>query len=74
MQFISELEDAADLCRLETQPLTREDAIRVAALAGMKDRLLAEKAMTEEFPLAKLVSLESTRESLKSDVEAMEGQ
>ena len=57
MQFISELEDAADLCRLETQPLTREDAIRVAALAGMKDRLLAEKAMTEEFPLAKLVSV-----------------
>ena len=40
----------------------------------MNDRLLAEKAMTEEFPLAKLVSLGSTRESLKSDVEAMEGQ
>ena len=31
MQFISELEDAADVCRLETRPLTREDAIRVAA-------------------------------------------
>ena len=73
MQFISELEDAADLCRLETQPLTREDAIRVAALAGMKDRLLAEKAMTEEFPLAKLVSVGSTRESSRSNVEAMEG-
>ena len=73
MQFISELEDAADLCRLDTQPLTREDAIRVAALAGMKDRLLAEKAMTEEFQLARLVSVGSTRESSKSNVEAMEG-
>ena len=70
MQFISELEDAADLCRLDTQPLTREDAIRVA---GMKDRLLAEKAMTEEFQLARLVSVGSTRESSKSNVEAMEG-
>ena len=74
MQFISELEDAADLCRLETQPLTREDAIRVAALAEMRYRLLAEKAMMEEFPLAKLVSSGSTRESSKSNVEAMEGQ
>ena len=73
MQFISELKDAADLCRLDTQPLTREDAIRVAALAGMKDRLLAEKAMTEEFQLARLVSVGSTRESSKSNVEAMEG-
>ena len=73
MQFICELENTADLCRLETQPLTGEDTIRVAALAGMKDRLLAEKAMTEEFPLAKLVSVGSTRESSKSNVEAMEG-
>ena len=38
MYFISELEDASDLCRLNTQPLTREDAIMVAALAGMKNR------------------------------------
>ena len=41
-------------------------------LAGMKDRLLAEKAMTEEFPLAKLVYVGSTRESSKSNVEARE--
>ena len=39
----------------------------------MKDRLLAEKAMMEEFPLAKLVSVVSTRKSSKSNVEAMEG-
>ena len=38
----------------------------------MKDRLLAEKAMTEEFPLAKLVYVGSTRESSKSNVEARE--
>ena len=43
MHLISDVEDAADLCRLDTKPLTREDAIRVAALAGMRDRLLAEK-------------------------------
>ena len=73
MQFISDVEDAADLCRLDTKPLTREDAIRVAALAGMRDRLLAEKALSEEFSLQKLISVGTTRETSRSNVEAMEG-
>ena len=29
MQFISDVEDATDLCRLDTKHLTREDGIRV---------------------------------------------
>ena len=66
MQFISEVVDAADLCRLDTKPLTREDAIRVAALAGMRDRLLAEKALSEEFSLQKLISVGTTRETSRS--------
>ena len=73
MQFVSDVEDAADLCRLDTKPLTREDAIRVAALAGMCDRLLAEKALSEEFSLQKLISVGTTRETSRSNVEAMEG-
>ena len=73
MQFISDVEDAADLCRLDTKPLTREDAIRVAALAGMRDRLLAEKALSEEFSLQKLISVGTTRETSRANVEAMEG-
>ena len=73
MQFVSDVEDAADLCRLDTKPLTREDAIRVAALAGMRDRNLAEKALSEEFSLTKLISVGTTRETSRSNVEAMEG-
>ena len=69
----SDVEDAADLCRLDTKPLTREDAIRVAALAGMRDRLLAEKALSEEFSLQKLISVGTTRETSRANVEAMEG-
>ena len=49
MAFIHDLEEAADLCQLDTSPFTRDDSIRVAALAGMKDRNLAEKALAEEF-------------------------
>ena len=62
MDAVSEVEDAADLCRLDTKPLSREDAIRVAALAGMRDRSLAEKALSEEFSLQKLISVGTSGE------------
>lgn len=46
MQIINELEDAADLCRLDTQTPNQADAIRVV---GRKDRLFTEKAMTKDI-------------------------
>lgn len=73
MAFISELEDAADLCQLDTKIFTRDDAIRVAALSGMKDRSLAEKALAEKYSLQTLISVGSTRETSKATAEAMAG-
>eukprot|EP00092_Neocalanus_flemingeri_P009753 GFUD01010505.1.p1 GENE.GFUD01010505.1~~GFUD01010505.1.p1 ORF type:complete len:160 (+),score=31.90 GFUD01010505.1:288-767(+) len=49
MAFVSELVDSADLCQLDTKSFTRDDAISVAALSGMKDRLLAEKTLAENY-------------------------
>ena len=73
MAFIHDLEEAADLCQLETRPFTRDDAIRVAALAGMKDRNLAEKALAEQYSLKTLVSTGSTRETSKATADALQG-
>ena len=73
MAFISELEDSADLCQLDTKNFTRDDAIRVAALSGMKDRSLAEKALAEKYNLQTLISVGSTRETSKATAEAMAG-
>ena len=73
MAFIHDLEEAADLCQLETRPFTRDDAIRVAALAGMKDRNLAEKALAEKYSLTTLISTGSTRETSKATADALQG-
>lgn len=72
MTFIHDLEEAADLCQLE-RAFTRDDAIRVAALAGMKDRNLAEKALAEGFDLHRLIQTGSTRETSKATADALQG-
>ena len=73
MAFIHDLEEAADLCQLDTSPFTRDDSIRVAALAGMKDRNLAEKALAEKYSLQTLISTGSTRETSKATADALQG-
>lgn len=73
MTFIHDLEEAADLCQLDTSPFTRDDSIRVAALAGMKDRNLAEKALAEKYSLQTLISTGSTRETSKATADALQG-
>ena len=73
MAFIHDLEEAADLCQLGVTPFTRDDAIRVAALAGMKDRNLAEKALAEKYSLQILISTGSTRETSKATADALQG-
>ena len=73
MTFVHDLEEAADLCQLETKPFTRDDSIRVAALAGMKDRNLAEKALAEQYTLKTLISTGSTRETSKATADALQG-
>jgi len=73
MTFVHDLEGAADLCQLETKPVTRDDLIRVLALAGMKDRNLAEKALAEQYTLKTLISTGSTRETSKATADALQG-
>ena len=73
MAFIHDLEEAADLCQLDITTFTRDDAIRVAALAGMKDRNLAEKALAEKYSLHTLISTGSTRETSKATADALQG-
>ena len=73
MSFIHNLEEAADLCQLHITAFSRDDAIRVATLAGMKDRILAEKALAEKYSLQTLISMGSTREISKATAEATQG-
>ena len=49
------------------------DVIRVVALDVMCDRSLAEKALLVEVFLLKLISVGTTRETSRANVEAMEG-
>ena len=60
MAFIHDLEEAADLCQLQERLFTRDDVVRVAALAGMNDRNLMEKALAEQYSLKTLISTGST--------------
>ena len=73
MSFIHNLEEAADQCQLNITAFSRDDAIRVATLAGMKDRILAEKALAEKYSLQTLISMGSTRETSKATAEATQG-
>ena len=52
LRLNSDVEDAVNLGRLDIKPLTREDTIRVAGLAGMQDRMLTKKTLVRGiFPL-----------------------
>ena len=62
MSFIHDLEEAADLCQLEVRAFNRNDAIRIADLAGLKDRNLAEKALAEGYDLHRSIQTGSTRD------------
>ena len=68
MQFISDMEEAVDLCRLNIKPYSWEDAIKVAALACMYDRSLAEKDCRENFFLQKLILVGTTRKTFRANV------
>ena len=69
--FLSEVEDAEYLCRVAEEPITSEDLQKMSLIAGLKDRTLAEKALTEQYTLKQLVSAALNRESSRANVEAM---
>ena len=70
--FLSEVEDAEYLCRVEEQPITSADLQRMSLIAGIKDRTLAEKALTEGYTLKQLITAAINRESSRANVEAMQ--
>ena len=66
ISFISELEDAMDLFQPDTKSFKRDDAIRVAALSGIRDQAHVEKALAKKYTLQTLISVGSTRETSKA--------
>ena len=70
-EFLSEVEDQEYLCRVEENPITSADLQKMSLIAGIKDRTLAEKALTEKYTLEQLVSAALNRESSRANVEAM---
>ena len=70
--FLSEVEDQEHLCRTEEMPLNSHDMQRMSLIAGMKDRMLAEKAIAEEYTLKQVIQGGGNRESIKANVEAMQ--
>jgi hypothetical protein len=72
MEFLAEVEDQAKLCRANEKRIHEDDLIRMALLAGFKDRNLAEKALAEEFDLKMTIQVASTRETSKANARAMQ--
>ena len=70
-EFLSEVEDQEYLCRVEESPITSADLQKMSLIAGIKDRTLAEKALTENLTLSQVVSAALNRESSIANVEAM---
>ena len=72
--FIKDLEDKAHILDFDTTPYRHEDAVKDAAIFGMNDARLREKALAEDPDLTTLLSWGRSREagregahSLKSD-------
>jgi hypothetical protein len=49
MEFLGEAEDQVRLCRAKEKPITDDDLVRMALIAGMNDRNLAEKVLSEDY-------------------------
>ena len=63
MDFIKVLEDKAHILGFATTPYTESDAVKDAAIFGMADERLQEKALAEDPDLPTLIQLGQSRES-----------
>ena len=70
-EFLALVEDQAALCRVTEVAITEDDLKRLALIAGFKDRSLAEKRLGEEYDLRQVIATAITRESSKSNAEAV---
>ena len=64
MQFLKELEDKAYLLDFDNHPYKQSDAIKDAAIFGMTDNRLKEKALSEDPDLTTLTKWGQAREKL----------
>ena len=71
--FLSEIEDQEKLCQVNTKPITSDSLRKMAILAGLKDRTLAEKAIGEEYSLTQIIQTAISRETSRANVDAMQG-
>ena len=70
-EFLALVEDQAALCRVGEMAITEDDLKRLALIAGFRDRSLAEKCLGEEYDLRQVIATAITRESFKSNAEAV---
>ena len=71
--FLSDIEDQEKLCQISTKPITTDSLKKMAILAGLKDRTLAEKAIGEGYSLTQLIQTAVSRETSRANVDAMQG-
>ena len=70
MDFLVDVEDQIHLCH-SWEALTGKDMKRISLLSGLKDRMLAEKALAEEYSLKQIIQAAVNRESSKANAEAL---
>ena len=67
MDFINELEKKAKILNIEHKPYTTKDVVKDAAIFGMADPRLREKALAEDPDLEELTRWGHAREAGKTD-------
>ena len=70
-EFVAQVEDQTALYRVGEVAITEDDLKRLALITGFKDRSLAEKCLGEEYDLRQVIAMAITRESSKSNAEAV---
>ena len=55
------------------KPITSDSLRKMAILAGLKDRTLAEKTIGEEYSLTQIIQTAISQETSRANVDAMQG-
>ena len=71
MDFIHELETKAKVLNFEQRPYTKADSVKDAAIFGMTDTRLREKALAEDPDLEPLVKWGQAREAGREDAHSL---
>ena len=71
MDYIEELENKAKILEIENNPYATQDVVKDAAIFGMSDGRLRERALAEDPNLATLINLGQAKEAGKADAQAL---